>query len=51
MHSAVVDNDIESLVAKTLPPAPVMLLTSKDANGLTPLHKVIFTLTFQQNSN
>ncbi|KAJ6640937.1 hypothetical protein Bhyg_05870, partial [Pseudolycoriella hygida] len=39
VHSAVVDNDIESLVAKTMPPAPANLLTSKDANGLTPLHK------------
>ncbi|XP_037035918.1 uncharacterized protein LOC119074076 isoform X3 [Bradysia coprophila] len=39
VHSAVVDNDIETLVAKTSPPAPVMLLTTKDANGLTPLHK------------
>lgn len=42
MHSAVIDNDIETLVAKTSPPAPVMLLMSKDANGLTPLHKVLF---------
>lgn len=47
MHSAVVDNDIESLVAKTLPPAPTMLITSKDANGLTPLHKVMFVLFFE----
>uniref|UniRef100_A0A182NBZ6 Uncharacterized protein n=1 Tax=Anopheles dirus TaxID=7168 RepID=A0A182NBZ6_9DIPT len=39
IHQAVIDNDLDSLKEKTAPPAPRVILTSKDANGLTPLHK------------
>ncbi|KFB49185.1 hypothetical protein ZHAS_00017185 [Anopheles sinensis] len=39
IHQAVVDNDLDTLKEKTAPPAPRVILTSKDANGLTPLHK------------
>ena len=38
IHSAVVDNDLDSLMTKTAN-LPVVVLSSKDANGLTPLHK------------
>lgn len=40
VHSSCVDNDLDSLVAKTSDPVPPILLSSKDANGLTALHKV-----------
>ncbi|XP_055642710.1 uncharacterized protein LOC129779322 isoform X2 [Toxorhynchites rutilus septentrionalis] len=39
IHQAVVDNDLETLKEKTAPPTPRIVMTSKDANGLTPLHK------------
>ncbi|XP_021701236.1 uncharacterized protein LOC5567456 isoform X8 [Aedes aegypti] len=39
IHQAVVDNDLDTLKAKTASPTPRIVLTSKDANGLTPLHK------------
>uniref|UniRef100_A0A182LZY3 Arginine kinase n=1 Tax=Anopheles culicifacies TaxID=139723 RepID=A0A182LZY3_9DIPT len=39
IHQAVIDNDLDALKEKTAPPAPRVILTSKDANGLTPLHK------------
>lgn len=39
IHSAVVDNDIETLMEKSSS-VPAVLLSSKDTNGLTPLHKV-----------
>ncbi|XP_053673512.1 uncharacterized protein LOC128723771 [Anopheles nili] len=39
IHQAVIDNDLDTLKEKTSPPAPRVILTSKDANGLTPLHK------------
>lgn len=39
IHSAVVDNNIEYLRAKTSPPVPPQMLNCKDVNGLTPLHK------------
>uniref|UniRef100_A0A182VAD7 ANK_REP_REGION domain-containing protein n=1 Tax=Anopheles merus TaxID=30066 RepID=A0A182VAD7_ANOME len=39
IHQAVIDNDLDVLKEKTAPPAPRVILTSKDANGLTPLHK------------
>ncbi|XP_058815671.1 uncharacterized protein LOC131679117 isoform X6 [Topomyia yanbarensis] len=39
IHQAVVDNDLEMLKEKTAAPMPRVVLTSKDTNGLTPLHK------------
>ncbi|CRL04180.1 CLUMA_CG017287, isoform B [Clunio marinus] len=39
IHQAVVDNNIEILRAKTSPPVPPQMLSCKDVNGLTPLHK------------
>ncbi|XP_058451583.1 uncharacterized protein LOC131430543 isoform X2 [Malaya genurostris] len=39
IHQAVVDNDLEMLKEKTAAPMPRIVLTSKDSNGLTPLHK------------
>jgi Ankyrin repeats (3 copies) len=39
IHSAVIDNNIEYLQAKTSPPVPPQMLNCKDINGLTPLHK------------
>ncbi|XP_065081265.1 uncharacterized protein LOC135703850 [Ochlerotatus camptorhynchus] len=39
IHQAVVDNDLDTLKEKTASPTPRIVLTSKDANGLTPLHK------------
>lgn len=39
IHSAVIDNNIETLRAKTSPPVPPQMLNCKDINGLTPLHK------------
>lgn len=38
-HTAVVENNITELQNITGPPVPKALLSSKDANGLTPLHK------------
>lgn len=35
-----IDNDLDQLIAKTAAPIPLILLSSKDINGLTPLHKV-----------
>lgn len=39
VHAAVIDNDLEALKMKTASPVPKELLSTKDANGLTPLHK------------
>lgn len=39
IHSAVIENNIELLRAKTSPPVPPQMLNCKDINGLTPLHK------------
>lgn len=39
IHTSVVENNIELLRAKTSPPVPPQILSCKDANGLTPLHK------------
>lgn len=39
MHTCVIEDDLDGLVAKTAPPVPKALLSSKDANGMTPLHK------------
>lgn len=38
-HTAVVENNLDELINITSPPVPKGLLSSKDANGLTPLHK------------
>lgn len=38
IHSAVIDNDIETLMERSAS-VPAVLLSSKDTNGLTPLHK------------
>lgn len=34
-----IENDLDGLMTKTESPVPKVLLSSKDANGLTPLHK------------
>lgn len=39
IHTAVINNDIEDLMIKTAAPVPRILASSKDVNGLTPLHK------------
>lgn len=39
IHTAVVENNIELLRAKTSPPVPPQMLSCKDSHGLTPLHK------------
>lgn len=39
IHSSVIDNNIELLQSKTSPPVPPRMLSCKDVNGLTPLHK------------
>lgn len=39
IHQAVIDNNLDYLKAKTAQPVPPEILSSKDANGLTPLHK------------
>ncbi|KAG5684639.1 hypothetical protein PVAND_013859 [Polypedilum vanderplanki] len=39
IHTAVIENNIELLRAKTSPPVPPQMLSCKDVNGLTPLHK------------
>lgn len=38
-HTAVVENNLSELVNVTAPPVPKAMLASKDANGLTTLHK------------
>ncbi|XP_059612657.1 uncharacterized protein LOC132259125 [Phlebotomus argentipes] len=38
-HSACVDNDLDYLMKRTAHPVPPILLSSKDQNGLTALHK------------
>lgn len=38
-HAAVVNNNLDQLINITSPPVPKGLLSSKDVNGLTPLHK------------
>lgn len=38
-HTAVVENNLDELINVTSPPVPKGLLSSKDVNGLTPLHK------------
>lgn len=39
VHTAVVENDLAMLTARTSPPVPGVLASAKDVNGLTPLHK------------
>lgn len=39
VHTCVIENDLDGLMAKTAPPVPNVLLSCKDINGLTPLHK------------
>ncbi|XP_014252724.2 uncharacterized protein LOC106668453 isoform X3 [Cimex lectularius] len=39
VHTAAVNNDLELLLARSAEPVPKDILMSKDANGLTPLHK------------
>lgn len=39
IHTAVIENNIELLRAKTAPPVPPQFLSCKDSSGLTPLHK------------
>lgn len=40
MHGAVVNNDEETFYKRTADPVPNQIFTSKDQNGLNPLHKV-----------
>lgn len=39
IHASVIENNIEQLQEKTSPPVPPQMLSCKDTNGLTPLHK------------
>lgn len=39
VHTSVIENNLDLLMAKTAAPVPKILLSSKDGNGLTPLHK------------
>lgn len=39
VHQAVVDNNLDVLKSKTEPPVPPSLITTKDSNGLTVMHK------------
>jgi hypothetical protein len=39
IHTAVIDNNIETLQSLTGPPVPPQMLGCKDVNGLSPLHK------------
>ncbi|XP_066156618.1 serine/threonine-protein phosphatase 6 regulatory ankyrin repeat subunit B isoform X3 [Euwallacea fornicatus] len=41
VHCDVQNGDLDSLKNRVSPPVPVALLTAKDANGLTPLHKAV----------
>jgi hypothetical protein len=40
VHGAVVNNDEETFDKRTADPVPNQIFTSKDQNGLNPLHKV-----------
>lgn len=40
IHCDVQNDDLESLKAHVSPPVPPVVLSAKDSNGLTPLHKV-----------
>jgi len=40
VHVAAINNDLSTFVKKSSDPAPNEILSSKDLNGLTPLHKV-----------
>lgn len=39
VHTCVIGNDLDGLKARSDPPVPKALLSCKDVNGLTPLHK------------
>lgn len=39
VHTCVIENDLDGLMAKTASPVPKMLSSCKDINGMTPLHK------------
>lgn len=39
IHQAAIDNDVELLKEKTSPPVPPVVLSARDSNGLTALHK------------
>ncbi|XP_066245857.1 uncharacterized protein [Euwallacea similis] len=41
VHCDVQNGDLDSLKNRVSPPVPVALLTAKDSNGLTPLHKAV----------
>lgn len=40
IHTAVVENDYEKVKSLTEDPVPPVILSSKDINGMTALHKV-----------
>ncbi|KAJ1527016.1 hypothetical protein ONE63_008560 [Megalurothrips usitatus] len=39
VHAAAVNGDVDTFQKRTMEPVPKDILTSKDSNGLTPLHK------------
>lgn len=39
IHQAAIDNDVDLLKERTSPPVPPVVLSARDANGLTALHK------------
>ncbi|XP_076266286.1 uncharacterized protein LOC143199972 isoform X3 [Rhynchophorus ferrugineus] len=41
VHCDVQNGDLDSLKNRTSPPVPINVLTAKDSNGLTPLHKAV----------
>ncbi|XP_030761565.1 uncharacterized protein LOC115886514 isoform X2 [Sitophilus oryzae] len=41
VHCDVQNGDLDSLRNRISPPAPINILTAKDSNGLTPLHKAV----------
>lgn len=50
IHSDVQTNNLEALKARVIPPVPPVVLSGKDANGLTPLHKVSNSLICPTNT-
>ncbi|KAG5888058.1 hypothetical protein JTB14_032865 [Gonioctena quinquepunctata] len=41
IHSDVLNDDLDSLKIRVSPPIPPVVLSGKDSNGLTPLHKAV----------
>lgn len=49
VHTDVINDDLENLKNRVNPPVPSIVLYGKDANGLTPLHKVNIYLFLLMN--